>query len=279
MMHDTIRTLPPSPAGFGEDVPPADLSFRTDVDCGARPPSSSSSLGARRVAHASARRAYDAAVSRRARHDDDDVEVVDKGQCADDNEQEARQKKAAPSKINKGGRKKKKNNAAPAKISPCHSGASLGASSSSSLPDAKHTMSQSEAVDEVLNESAELLRAASEAQSLGRLGAARTYLILAHARAVGLGRLLEPGIANDDDDDGSIVGFDDKETADDNTTSLDARKDNVSDALAASARELLSHKRANGKLSSNDDTYAPVVPRTVSKGADLDVRDLLERGI
>eukprot|EP00578_Thalassiosira_sp_NH16_P031386 CAMPEP_0181080972 /NCGR_PEP_ID=MMETSP1071-20121207/2856_1 /TAXON_ID=35127 /ORGANISM="Thalassiosira sp., Strain NH16" /LENGTH=277 /DNA_ID=CAMNT_0023162493 /DNA_START=9 /DNA_END=842 /DNA_ORIENTATION=+ len=277
MMHDTIRTLPPSPAGFGEDVPPADLSFRTDVDCGARPPSSSSSSGVSRtplpVAHTMLPYLAEPGTTTMT------SKSSTKGNARTTTSKKPAKKRAAPSKINKGGRKKKKNNAAPAKISPCHSGASLGASSSSSLPDAKHTMSQSEAVDEVLNESAELLRAASEAQSLGRLGAARTYLILAHARAVGLGRLLEPGIANDDDDDGSIVGFDDKETADDNTTSLDARKDNVSDALAASARELLSHKRANGKLSSNDDTYAPVVPRTVSKGADLDVRDLLERGI
>jgi len=43
-------------------------------------------------------------------------------------------------------------------------------------------------IDEVLSESDELLRAAAEAQALGRLRNASTYLLLAHARLVGLGR-------------------------------------------------------------------------------------------
>ena len=43
-------------------------------------------------------------------------------------------------------------------------------------------------IDEVLSESDQLLRAAAEAQALGRLRSANTYLLLAHARLVGLGR-------------------------------------------------------------------------------------------
>ena len=43
-------------------------------------------------------------------------------------------------------------------------------------------------IDEVLSESDQLLRAAAEAQALGRLRNASTYLLLAHARLVGLGR-------------------------------------------------------------------------------------------
>ena len=43
-------------------------------------------------------------------------------------------------------------------------------------------------IDEVLSESDLLLRAAAEAQALGRLRNASTYLLLAHARLVGLGR-------------------------------------------------------------------------------------------
>jgi hypothetical protein len=46
----------------------------------------------------------------------------------------------------------------------------------------------SSGIDEVLSEADQLLRAASEAQALGRLRNASTYLLLAHARLVGLGR-------------------------------------------------------------------------------------------
>ena len=42
-----------------------------------------------------------------------------------------------------------------------------------------------------MEESNELLRAAAEAQSFGRLAAAQSYLYLAHARLVGLGRWVE----------------------------------------------------------------------------------------
>ena len=56
-------------------------------------------------------------------------------------------------------------------------------------------------IDEVLSESDQLLRAAAEAQALGRLRNASTYLLLAHARLVGLGRRfdrsrIERGSAN-----------------------------------------------------------------------------------
>ena len=43
-------------------------------------------------------------------------------------------------------------------------------------------------IDEIINESNDLLQAAREAQSLGRLRASSSYLLLAHARLVGLGR-------------------------------------------------------------------------------------------
>jgi hypothetical protein len=43
-------------------------------------------------------------------------------------------------------------------------------------------------IDEVINEADDLLQAAREAQSLGRLRSASSYLLLAHARLVGLGR-------------------------------------------------------------------------------------------
>mmetsp|Transcript_23893 Transcript_23893/g.49477 ORF Transcript_23893/g.49477 Transcript_23893/m.49477 type:complete len:875 (+) Transcript_23893:106-2730(+) len=43
-------------------------------------------------------------------------------------------------------------------------------------------------IDEIINEANDLLQAASEAQSLGRLRMSASYLLLAHARLVGLGR-------------------------------------------------------------------------------------------
>lgn len=43
-------------------------------------------------------------------------------------------------------------------------------------------------IDEVINEANDLLQAAREAQCLGRLRASSSYLLLAHARLVGLGR-------------------------------------------------------------------------------------------
>mmetsp|Transcript_31951 Transcript_31951/g.67183 ORF Transcript_31951/g.67183 Transcript_31951/m.67183 type:complete len:371 (-) Transcript_31951:206-1318(-) len=69
-------------------------------------------------------------------------------------------------------------------------------------------ISQSEDIDEILAESDNLLRAAYEAQSLGRLTAAQSYLYLAHARLVGLGQLsLEHpnDVEYDDDDDASAT--------------------------------------------------------------------------
>lgn len=51
-------------------------------------------------------------------------------------------------------------------------------------------------LDEIVDESDALLRAAYEAQALGRLNVAHTYLLLAHGRLIGLGRFLE----QDDDD-------------------------------------------------------------------------------
>lgn len=43
-------------------------------------------------------------------------------------------------------------------------------------------------IDEIINEANDLLQAAREAQSLGRLRSSASYLLLAHARLVGLGR-------------------------------------------------------------------------------------------
>lgn len=43
-------------------------------------------------------------------------------------------------------------------------------------------------IDEIINESNDLLQAAKEAQCLGRLRSSASYLLLAHARLVGLGR-------------------------------------------------------------------------------------------
>lgn len=70
----------------------------------------------------------------------------------------------------------------------------------------------SSGIDEVLNESDQLLRAAAEAQALGRLRNASTFLLLAHARLVGLGRRFDrsrieimestaSAAAHDDDDE------------------------------------------------------------------------------
>eukprot|EP00804_Cyclotella_cryptica_P019980 CCRYP_007883-RA/>CCRYP_007883-RA protein AED:0.22 eAED:0.22 QI:0/-1/0/1/-1/1/1/0/330 len=59
----------------------------------------------------------------------------------------------------------------------------------------------SNAIDEVLSESDDLLRCAHEAQALGRLNEAQSYLYLAHARLVGLGRFSEQGYVDDEKED------------------------------------------------------------------------------
>lgn len=51
--------------------------------------------------------------------------------------------------------------------------------------------SEYNSVDEILDEANAILQCAHEAQSLGWLKEAHTYLILAHGRLVGLGRLIE----------------------------------------------------------------------------------------
>jgi len=55
----------------------------------------------------------------------------------------------------------------------------------------KTKMSQQLDINEIISESNDLLRAAYEAQSLGRLSAAQSFLYLAHARLVGLGQYIE----------------------------------------------------------------------------------------
>ncbi|KAL7469422.1 hypothetical protein ACHAXS_011808 [Conticribra weissflogii] len=64
----------------------------------------------------------------------------------------------------------------------CSAGATLGG---------KSRVSEKLNIDEILSESDDLLRAAYEAQSLGRLSAAQSFLYLAHARLVGLGQYVE----------------------------------------------------------------------------------------
>lgn len=66
--------------------------------------------------------------------------------------------------------------------------ASKAASSKSPPPSNNNQLTSSSGIDEVLNEADHLLQAAAEAQALGRLRNASTYLLLAHARLVGLGR-------------------------------------------------------------------------------------------
>ncbi len=66
--------------------------------------------------------------------------------------------------------------------------ATKAASSKSPPPSNNNQLTSSSGIDEVLNESDHLLQAAAEAQALGRLRNASTYLLLAHARLVGLGR-------------------------------------------------------------------------------------------
>lgn len=66
--------------------------------------------------------------------------------------------------------------------------ASKVAASKSPPPSNNNQLTSSSGIDEVLNEADHLLQAAAEAQALGRLRNASTYLLLAHARLVGLGR-------------------------------------------------------------------------------------------
>ena len=61
------------------------------------------------------------------------------------------------------------------------------------------------AFDETLDESNAFLQCAYEAQALGRLNEAHNYLILAHGRLVGLGRLVEQQGGDEDNRLDSIV--------------------------------------------------------------------------
>lgn len=68
---------------------------------------------------------------------------------------------------------------------------SVGATKSSSSTSSSHPSTAAQgsgAIDAVLGESSDLLTAAHEAQQLGRYKMASTYLLLLHARLVGLGR-------------------------------------------------------------------------------------------
>eukprot|EP00956_Cyclotella_meneghiniana_P004901 scaffold6050_cov70-Cyclotella_meneghiniana.AAC.5 len=59
---------------------------------------------------------------------------------------------------------------------------------SPAAPSANQPKEGASFIDEIINESNDLLQAAREAQCLGRLRASSSYLLLAHARLVGLGR-------------------------------------------------------------------------------------------
>lgn len=63
--------------------------------------------------------------------------------------------------------------------------------SHSATKEGKSRMSQELDINEIISESNDLLRAAYEAQSLGRLSGAQSFLYLAHARLVGLGQYIE----------------------------------------------------------------------------------------
>lgn len=137
-----------------------------------------------------------------------------------------------------------------------------------SLPNATISEASWSVIDEVLDESDDLLRCAYEAQSLGRLSDAQSYLYLAHGRLVGLGRLVEHGNVLDEEN-----GF--LKTADTNQVSCVGRMQtphaerlslkpkitpspqianmaaaqecNLSGYLAQSAQELLYKQRRSGK--------------------------------
>ena len=67
-------------------------------------------------------------------------------------------------------------------------------------------------IEEIISESNDLLRAAHEAQSLGRLEEAQSFLYLAHARLVGLGHYVEPR-PQLQETRGVIMGVEDSEHA------------------------------------------------------------------
>ncbi|KAL7484923.1 hypothetical protein ACHAW6_015124 [Cyclotella cf. meneghiniana] len=70
------------------------------------------------------------------------------------------------------------------------------------------------AIDEVLSESDDLLQCAFEAQALGRLNEAQSYLYLAHARLVGLGRFIEKENVDEESEDClSKKGYEDRNGA------------------------------------------------------------------
>jgi hypothetical protein len=87
--------------------------------------------------------------------------------------------------------------------------------------------------DGVLAESSELLRAANEAQQLGRYKMASTYLLLLHARLVGLGRRFDKVDDGDDEEEGEEEG-DDKGDSNEEM-GKDAVRDAPCNAGAASA--------------------------------------------
>ena len=92
-------------------------------------------------------------------------------------------------------------------------------------PASPPAISHADAVDEVLSEIEDLLRAARDAQSLGRLSHASGFLCLAHARLIGLGRRLDN--SHSAGDAARLVG-------------------DLADRLARSAQELLYRRRGKG---------------------------------
>lgn len=158
----------------------------------------------------------------------------------------------------------KKKTAAPPpfKVSPSHKVAADG----NTTP-----ISQSDAIAEIMSESDDLLRAAHDAQSLGRLSEAQSYLYLAHARLVGLGQLLEPtqlecnsldSVDGENDngagqEDASMTSCDDSSTPSPSNTSLQleaplTNHENISDSLAHSAKELLYQHSGKGMQYKSD---------------------------
>ena len=88
--------------------------------------------------------------------------------------------------------------------------------------------------DEALDESNAFLQCAYEAQALGRLNEAHNYLILAHGRLVGLGRLIEQG-SDEDNRLGGIMSIAD-ETCQSFQSSPDAVKSLVTPHGAPASR-------------------------------------------
>jgi hypothetical protein len=81
-------------------------------------------------------------------------------------------------------------------------------------------------IDEIINESNDLLQAATEAQSLGRLRSSAGYLLLAHARLVGLGRRFDRSRCLEDEVSSPPKKENPSSDHDDNSNTLQENQDN-----------------------------------------------------